>query len=160
MGFGAPSCSPSFCGDADPATFYMFGKDASFPVKLGLTRNLENRLRSLTNSCPYRLEILLRIEFKSFEMGKDFEDSIKAALGPWKTDGGTEWRILPVHIFNWATLLSKADALAVLDYGCPGKYGGEIPSDRKTIFEAILKEGDAIQRAGWKMWANVQGETR
>jgi len=141
-GLSAPSCS---------ALFYVYGKNADSPVKIGWTSNLKVRLRIIKAHSPIKGEMLHTLEFPDQPTAFFFEDTIKKMTKCWETESENEWRMVPRHVFEWLTALDSIDAGIVAEYAFPETFSlagllsdsqKQILPDRRSRFLRITKSAE------------------
>lgn len=87
--------------------FVTYGKKGKAPTKIGVTSNLEQRIRALQTSCPYDLKCLASLCFDDRATAYKFEHFIHKKLrrhwirGEWFRSG--HWKLNEI-ITEYATL--------------------------------------------------------
>lgn len=108
-GYGCPGCATSGFNKNAPATTYCLVSECRQFVKIGITNNLDTRLKSLRRATPFGFDIVERFDFENGELCAVFErlmlDKFDSA-GFTGFDGATEWVKWNHEITAWFRLMN------------------------------------------------------
>jgi len=153
-GLSAPSCS---------AFFYVYGYDATHPVKLGHTKSLSSRLSNVKTLSEIDGKYLKTLQLPDKFFAKELERALLHLTWSW-TAGKREMRRLPLPVFNWLVNLDILDAGIVLEDchpkecsldGLLSESQKQILPERKARFLRVKKANEAVGALFYKPNAKV-----
>lgn len=104
-------------------------------LKIGITGKLDSRLRTISTSCPFPIELLVSRRMPSREIASGIERRLHEALRKYRTAGEWFW-------------MSCRGATGDLDYAIAEYWVEEMQQDEESAFIFLMSTGIDALRAG------------
>lgn len=78
----------------------VIGDDLTAPVKVGISKNVEGRLSSISTACPFKVDLFYALSCPTREIALELERAFHEAQRQWRQNG--EWFDLhPAHAIRF-----------------------------------------------------------